>query len=313
MPFIGTGSKYDILNTNVQLKFAEAYAAAQQQSIWQRIASEMPSSTTTEVYPFISQLARLRKWVGPRIIQNLKARDYSLKNDKYEATVALSREDFDDDKYGLLNIGIAGLGRQCALWPDDLIAKAVEDGLTDLCFDGQAFFDDAHPYDINNAGLGTFSNCFDAGHGGAKTLTPTNYEAARAVMRAYHGEDERAWNLTADILMVPPALEGTAKGIVEAEIVPQLLSGSNAGVSNIWKGTSTVLVNPYLTDTGRWYLINSTFPIKPFLFQLRVAPAITPRLDPASPNVFDLDEYQWGARARGAAGYSFPFLAIACK
>lgn len=313
MPFIGTGNKYDILNTNVGLKFAEAYAAAKAKSIWSQMASEMPSSTTTEVYPFISQMPKLREWLGPRVVNNLKARDYSLKNKKYEDTVAISREDFDDDKFGLLTMGVQNLAVQAAMWPDDIIAKAVEDGITNLCFDGQPMFDDAHPYDVNNVGGGTYSNRYDATTSGACTLTPTNYAAVRAAMALYHGEDGRPWGLTADLLMVPPALESTAKSLLQAEFVAQAVGAAAAGVSNIWKGSAGILVNPFLTDTGRWYLLNTSFAIKPFLFQLRDAPAITPRVDPALPNTFDLDEYQWGVRCRGAAGYSLPFLAIACK
>ena len=58
-----------------------------------------------------------------------------------------------------------------------------------------------------------------------------------------------------------------------------------------------------------WMLIDNTKPIMPFIFQLRSAPKITPRMNDQDPAVFDRDVFTWGIRARGAAGYGYWQLA----
>ena len=54
-----------------------------------------------------------------------------------------------------------------------------------------------------------------------------------------------------------------------------------------------------------WMLIDNTKGLMPFIFQLRTAPVITPRMLDTDPAVFDRDVFTWGIRARGAAGYGF--------
>jgi len=62
-----------------------------------------------------------------------------------------------------------------------------------------------------------------------------------------------------------------------------------------------------------WMLIDNTKGLMPFIFQLRTAPVITPRMLDTDPAVFDRDVFTWGIRARGAAGYGFWQTAFASK
>ncbi len=58
-----------------------------------------------------------------------------------------------------------------------------------------------------------------------------------------------------------------------------------------------------------WCLIDNTKPIMPFIFQLRQKPKVTSRMMDTDPSVFDDDEYKFGIKARGNAGYGFWQLA----
>jgi phage major head subunit gpT-like protein len=52
-----------------------------------------------------------------------------------------------------------------------------------------------------------------------------------------------------------------------------------------------------------WYLFDTTLPIQPMLWGEYVAPRVVAKTDPTSDHVFFKDEYLWGVRARGGAGY----------
>jgi phage major head subunit gpT-like protein len=79
------------------------------------------------------------------------------------------------------------------------------------------------------------------------------------------------------------------------------LSTSAGYASNYDSNTGTI------NNTGGhlWMLIDNSKGLMPFLFQLRSAPVITPRMLDTDPAVFDRDAFTWGIRARGAAGYGF--------
>ena len=60
----------------------QAFAGAP--SSWEQIATPVPSTTGTEVYPWLGQSTQFREWVGERVFQNLKAHGYSIKNKTFE-------------------------------------------------------------------------------------------------------------------------------------------------------------------------------------------------------------------------------------
>ncbi|EFA29321.1 bacteriophage mu T-like protein, partial [Haemophilus influenzae HK1212] len=79
-------------------------------------------------------------------------------------------------------------------------------------------------------------------------------------------------------------------------------TGSSKEQSNLTTGTKDGVPTFYLFDT--------TNAIKPLIWQERTAPEIETKFDPSkSDTVFNEDIYEWGVRARGAAGFGFWQLA----
>ncbi|TRD18341.1 Mu-like prophage major head subunit gpT family protein [Palleronia caenipelagi] len=63
-------------------------------------------------------------------------------------------------------------------------------------------------------------------------------------------------------------------------------------------------VSNYTDGAGpAWYLIDTTRSMKPLIFQDREAPKITPKTSLTDDNVFERDEFLWGAKRRCAAGF----------
>jgi phage major head subunit gpT-like protein len=64
-------------------------------------------------------------------------------------------------------------------------------------------------------------------------------------------------------------------------------------------------------DVGpTWYLLDCSRAVKPLIFQRRIAPELTPMTAVDDENVFMLDEYRYGARARSNVGFGFWQMAV---
>lgn len=291
---------------NLDKSYQDAYKAVQK--LHPAFTMQVPSSTRSNLYAWLGMLPQVREWLGERQAASIGTRTYELVNKHWELSFAIDRNDVEDNTFFSFSTVAAQIGEQFAKHPDKLVASVIEAGLTDLCFDGQQFFDTDHP--INpDGGAGTYSNKLTT-----KPLSFANYNTARVTMMSYKAEDGTPLAPPTDlILMVPPALELTAKQIVESEWISAGAYGAaaaNAPSANPFKGSAKVLTNPYLSSDSRWYLLNVSSSIKPFVLQTRKAPEFVALDRPDDANVFAKKQFIYGSDARYAAGYTFPFLAI---
>lgn len=278
----------------IQLKtlFNNAFAAAP--SSWQKIAMESPSTSGQTDYTWLSTFPKMRRWIGAKHVKSLEAYKYTIVNEDFEATVEVDRNHIDDDQVGIYGPQAQNAGYSSAQLPDELVYEAVMGAFTTRCFDGQNFIDTDHP-----VGDGVVSNKMTKALSAAsKTAAEASYGAARLAMQKFKDEEGRALNITPNVLLVPPALEATAKLLLNN---PKLADDT----PNPYQGTATLLVEPRLTSDTQWFLLDTTKPVKPFIYQPRKKPEFVQMTDMNSPDVFNLRKYKFGAEARAAAGYGF--------
>lgn len=291
-------------------RFQGAFTAVQ--PWYQKLATEVPSTTKAHRYHWMDAMPRMREWIGERLVRNLSSRVFIIENKKYELTVEVPKDDIEDDQIGVYTQRVEMMGRQARKWPDDILVDLIQAGTTTLCADGQYFFDTDHPKNYDNSAAGTYSNALTV------ALTATNFGTARAAMRGFVGADARSLNAEGTLLVVPPALEDTARAILNSEIIaPAAAWGGNAAnvaATNIYKGAADLLVVPeFNSDPTRWYLFDTSKPIKPFIFQMRKTPTFVSMTAPTDPNVFWQDVFVYGTDSRGNAGFTMPFLALTSK
>jgi phage major head subunit gpT-like protein len=133
----------------------------------QKIATVVPSSTRENHYGWLGDVPGLREWVGDRHVHGLKAHGYAVKNKSFELTIAVDRDDVEDDQYGVYTPRFKFMGESAANHPDELIFSLLAAGTSIACYDNQNFFDTDHP-----VGDGTASN-FQAGGGNPWFLLDT--------------------------------------------------------------------------------------------------------------------------------------------
>jgi len=296
-----------------QLKLLYGQAFDATVTYYKSITTPVASTTKEGRYPWLATLPALAEWVGPRQYQNLSSRSYSLINRHWQAAVEVNRDDIEDDQLGLYSMSTTMLGQQAAIHPDLLTFSVLQAGTTNLCYDGNPFFYNAHPVNIDNAGFGTFSNLF-TGRG----LTPANLDYVRTQMRSYVNDSNQPFVRGRLTLVVPPALETTAFGILNNEFIAPAagVGGSVASVvqSNPLRGTCDLIVSEYLTgSSSTWYLLSTGTPIKPLIYQTRKPAELVARENPADPSVFENNTFRYGIDMRDNVGYTIPQLAACAQ
>lgn len=281
---------------NLKTTFNNAFAAAPSQ--WQEVAMLVPSTGKQNDYSWLSNFPRMRKWIGEKAVKALAASKYTIVNDDFEATVEVDRNDIEDDTIGIYKPQAEMAGHSAKQLPDEIVFELANLGFTSQCYDGQYFFDTDHPVNgqsVSNKGTKKLSA---ASLAGAKA----SYGAARTAMKKFKDDEGRPLNITPNLLLVPAALEDDANALMTVDRLED-------GKPNPYKNTAKVVVAPWLTSDDAWFLLDTTKPVKPFIYQERKKPVFVEQIDPQSDNVFMRKKFKFGAEARAAGGYGFWQLA----
>ncbi|QSR47021.1 Mu-like prophage major head subunit gpT family protein [Aeromonas veronii] len=148
-----TSALLQSLFTGFKKNFEDAKSEAPAQ--YTKIATVIKSTTKSNTYGWLGKFPNLRKWVGDRVIESMKAHGYQIVNEDFEATVAVDRNDIEDDELGIYAPMFAEMGRSAGIHPDELCFGLLGAGFTTPCYDGQYFFDTDHPVYPKVDGTGT--------------------------------------------------------------------------------------------------------------------------------------------------------------
>jgi phage major head subunit gpT-like protein len=281
---------------NLKTTFNKAFDAAP--AIWQKIAMLVPSGGSENQYNWLSYFPRMRKWMGDKVVKSLEAFKYTIVNDDWEATVEVDRNHIEDDNLGIYAPQAQMAGFSAKQLPDEIVIDLVNGGFTNLCYDGQYFFDTDHAVagaSVSNKGTAVLSCATLA-------AAQASFGAARTAMKKFKNDEGQPLNITPNILFVPPALEDTALVLKNNERLED-------GKQNPYKGTFEVVVDARLTSDTAWFLLDTTKPVKPFIYQERKKPVFVQQIDPQADDVFTRKKFKFGAEARAAGGYGFWQLA----
>lgn len=143
----------EALVATMSAKYTAGLNAATPQ--WNKIATEVPSSSAANFYGWLKDLPGISEWTGDRQLAELGKHGYSVENKSFESSIKIKREDYEDDNIGMYSVIAQNYGKQVALFPDSLSYALLVAGFTTACFDGQNFFDAEHPLGDTQK---TFSN-----------------------------------------------------------------------------------------------------------------------------------------------------------
>ena len=165
---IVTSATLAAIRTGFNKKFEDAKTKAE--PMFGAVATTVPSTTKSNTYGWLGQWPGFREWIGDRVLNSLKEHGYTVTNKDFESTVEVDRNDIEDDNLGVYGPMMEEMGYAAAVFPDELVFPLLKSGFTNICYDGQYFFDTDHPVndEVDGSGSDTsFSNVIvDGGYTG---------------------------------------------------------------------------------------------------------------------------------------------------
>lgn len=261
------------------------------------------SNNDQEQYNWLYRLGGVREWIGPRVLNKFRAYGFTIVNKKWEDSIEVLWDDLSDDKLSQYIPQIQTMAQDMNTHYLRLITALLEGGFAagGEAYDGQYFFDTDHPVDTGDTVL-TVKNkgTLKVGEAGIK----------EAFNNLPNLVDERGdpLGIMYDTLICHPSKRFIVEKLLGAELY--IHSGDTSVDFNEVRGAvPRVIYNPYQTSAEKWWLIDTSRPIKPFILQIRESPRFQAVTNPNDTGVFQTDKFLYGLKARHNAGYSLWQLA----
>lgn len=277
-----------LMTSGLRTEFFNGYSGVE--PTWKQMVLEVNSTKAEEIYDWLGDTPMLREWIDNRQPSALAEFGFTAKNKDYEATLAVDRNVIDDDQYDQVKTRAKMMGENVAKDMEQIFTTFIEAGTTQVCYDGQYYFDTDH----SEGDSGTQSNLLTS-----TALSAANAKVAISRMKSFKNDKGRKAGINPTHILVPPALEWTARSIFEPKAVDVSTDPTAAVLSGILK----VIVNPYLTEDGTpansaWYLLALGTAMKPFIFQNRKKPEFVALDKSDSPANFMSKTLYYGIDAR---------------
>lgn len=239
---------------------------------YSRLCTVIPSDGYDEEYGILGSVPQVREWIADRDFKSLRAAKYTLVNKLWESSVRVEKTDIDDDRLGIYGPILQNLGVRAARHPDKLLlSDLIVNATTNLCLDGQAFFDTDHSWGDS----GTQDNDLTTAIVDAAAPTITEFGAAVSdmIQAMFAFVDDRGELLHDDVVV-------TENGGMELVAVVPLhymdvarkyfMQGIliNNGETNVPVAVADVVATPHITS-NYCDLYRTDTPVKPFVFQAR--------------------------------------------
>jgi phage major head subunit gpT-like protein len=259
----------------------------------------VPSTTNVENHGWLNQIPGFREWVGDRLVNNISTNKLVVTNKDWEETIAVDRNDIEDDKYALYDGLFRAMGAEAnddVFWLDIAIDAMLANG---NWADAAPFFGTTRKYGAN-----TISNLATG------ALTATTFATAITTMRSYLGHNSKPLKTVPVILLVGPSLRDTAWDLVKNQFVSSG-TGKGGAIENRTRGLCALRVHPKLVGdyANYWAVLGQKGGLRPLACQRRRMPVLIAKDQANDDGVFYQKQFVYGADARGIGFLTLPHLA----
>lgn len=254
----------------------------------------------------------MRKWVGPRREQRLRAYQQRITLDPYEATMAVARMtlQYRDKQSQVADAIKQFLSNEVQAYDYSVHAAYVSNsGAGPTGYDGVSLFSSSHPHAPSSTGGTTQSNTSNL------PFSAANLDTVIATMTSYRFENDTPMRITPTHVRVGPKLARQAAAVLDTgtRLVAINASGveaassvvAAAGVENVYKGLLQLIVDPNLVGSmdDWWEVLDlSKGDAKPMQLLVGRAPEPVHQDQMWCDRRFQLDEFLYGLEGDWGAG-----------
>lgn len=297
--FLG-GAEYRGLTRNVRAVAYNRLKATPAVAIVRTIFQIIQSNSIQETFVFLRGIPKMRHWTGDRVLNGFGWASFSMEKKDWEATVAITRDDLQFDRLGLIRPNIESLADSFPRHYLDFVVDLLANGDDRLAYDGQFFFDTDH-----NAGDGTsYSNKTTS------AFSRATWEVAETAPLALSDPDTQE---PLEVMWTDVVYGYAAQASIDA------VFNSDSYVD----GSGNVLPNRHFNkiprerqhmlrgfgNSGKVFLLDLSKPIKPLLLQIVAGVSFEAYDDPHDWNMFNRKEAVYGIESQDNAAYGFWELA----
>lgn len=269
---------------------------------YSRVCTMVQSDGADEEYGMLGSVPLAREWLGDRQFKTARAARFTIENKLWESSLAIPKTAIKDDRVGMYDSVVESLAVKARRAPDtDLLGSLIPGGETEVCLDGQFFYDTDHSWGES----GSQSNLLDANAATPANPTVTEFNSAisQAVQAMLNFKDDSGTLLHDDaifdmqngmelMLVVPLSLWEVANKATTVGLK------TNGGDDHVPIVMADVTASPHLSG-NKFDLLRLDTPVKPFIFQAR---------EPLSRRTKDLEDIEFKdvkfmTQQRFAVGY----------
>lgn len=284
----------------LNIQFNSAYLESNEKAAWPMVATEIPTTLPLLEYGWLGRGAVMEQLNDRPLEQELLQHTQALSDITYKGRMKIDRRTIEDDQYGLLMMRVRDLGAEPTRHWNQLVFQGLQNGFSNLCYDGQDFFSASH----SEGSSGTQSNTT------TNSLTDANLQTAESAMMGILDDKGIPMEIVPDTLVVGPLLSRVAADLLGSEIVVKqagagaIGSGATAYTpyNNYYKGRYRLVVNHYI-NTYNWFLLDTSKSVKPLVMQSRSDVPITIETDMLEPSALMNEQFRFDVRGRYAQGY----------
>ncbi len=309
------------LEAMLKVIYLEEAAAAKPD--YPRVCTQVDTTQETQTYGWVGSPPAIREWVDERVAKGLTPSAFSLKDRTWEATIAVSRREMENDQMGVIQNRVRDLARRMAQGIDELAFSMLLNA-------NQSAYAAAYGYSWDNYdknGTKTASTIYfaDTDHvypapaeyttaqsnKGTAAFTVSDLFACYTAMMTWKDDRGKILPYKPDLLICAPQIYKTC---LEA-LAPLTVVAANATTYNNMAPSLglDLIMSPYWADdlssnSANWALACTSGVTKPLILQI-FTPAANGQLfefsalEGSSDNGFMRDTYYYGIRGRWMLGY----------
>jgi len=256
---IGNKSQYRSSTRAVRAMAYQALKATPVTPWLEKVFWIIQSNSIEEIIHFLRGVPKMREWVGERKIRSMAMASFRITKKDWEATVALERDDILFDKLGLVKPNIQVMGQAYPRHFIDLFIWLLLAGFSKPGYDGQYFFDVDHDrgdgVSMSNRSANVFSEAawIIARAAPAQLQDPDSAAGSGDYLEVGYDTiffGQKAWVRVNEVFNLDEHADQSKNpyfGMIKKENQIEL------------KG---------LGDSEKWFLFDTSSPLKPFIFQI---------------------------------------------
>lgn len=270
----------------------------------QRLATIVSSSAKSETYAWFGESPQMEEFKDEVKYNGLSEATFSITNKDFARGIKVFRSEIEDDQLGIILTRVRQLADRAKKFPLKLLFDLLTNGETDTCYDGAAFYSNAHPA----RGAAPAQDNLLAGTGITTAALKTDIGTAIATMKSFKDEAGEPYhediNASDFVILCGTELEQTMREALNATII--------SSTSNLLQGqVGELIVNARYDQTNDWDLLYVGDAIKPLVYQERRPLEFTEQVD--GDDSFDKLVWKYRAFMRGNVGFGMWQNAVRTK